>query len=225
MDNIDRIVLDNWNSVEDYMDLSTGYFSLSYFEKIIQGNYPSHAYSKGQLASKTWLLSKLDSLDLHEDVTIAILGSWIGSIVEPIIKTFSPKRVYGIDLDPAAIELSEQLNQKYVQAEWRYKGVVADVSALNCSDMMFETGGELINCKPDWLINTSCEHMDSHWFDSADEDQLIIMQTNDSIDYDGHINVCKNVEAMFEKYPMKNIYYAGILEMPAYTRFMQIGKK
>ena len=53
-----------------------------------------------------------------------------------------------------------------------------------------KTGGELITVKtPDWIINTSCEHMSTLWYDSVDSGQLIIMQTNNLEEFDGHINL------------------------------------
>ena len=91
--------------------------------------------------------------------------------------------------------------------------------------MEFQTGGELINVKPDWIINTSCEHMSTLWYDSVDNDQLIIMQTNNSEEFEGHVNTCKDVKEMQEKYPLSKTLYVGELVTPAYTRFMQIGYK
>ena len=138
---------------------------------------------------------------------------------------FEIERIYGIDNDAGAIEKSEKLNQKFVQDNWKYKGVVHDVDMLDCDNMQFETGGELITVKPDWIINTSCEHMSTLWFDAVDNDQLVIMQTNNSEEFDGHINPCYNVKEMQEKYPLTNIIYIGELVTPAYTRYMQIGYK
>ena len=34
-----------------------------------------------------------------------------------------------------------------MQDGWKYKGVVHDVDLLDCDNMQFETGGELINVK------------------------------------------------------------------------------
>ena len=77
---------------------------------------------------------------------------------------------------------SRYLCSLLLQDSWKYKGVVHDVDLLDCSEMEFQTSGELINVKPDWIINTSCEHMSTLWYDSVDSDQLIIMQTNNSED-------------------------------------------
>jgi hypothetical protein len=225
---IDTINIDTWDKVEQYIDSESSFVNMppSYFERAIQGSYPRDAFSKGQLASKSWLLGKLfKHVNYNRDYTVAILGCWIGTLVQPLFDIMHIKRVYGIDVDADAIELAERFNQRYVQDSWRFKGVVSDASILNSSKMEFETGGELIQVSPCVLINTSCEHMDTHWFETADPTQLIVMQTNDSEGYAGHINTCNTIDEMFVKYPLRTKLYAGIMKTPAYTRFMQIGYK
>ena len=237
---MERIKLSTWDEVTEYIDSGFWQPTPSYFEHIIQHHnyYPAHAFSKGQLASKSWLLKVLYSVIPNEFKTttfkkgtysvipnVAILGSWIGATVEPLHKNFIIDRIYGIDMDADSIEKSEKLNQRFVQDGWKYKGVVHDVNMLDCSNMQFETGGELITVKPDWIINTSCEHMNTGWFDTVDKDQLVIMQTNNSEEFEGHINTCKNLDEVKRKYPLSKIEYAGEMITPAYTRFMQIGYK
>jgi hypothetical protein len=222
------IKLDTWEEVSHYVE--NGFLQVPnwMFEHIVQhGNYyPAHAFSKGQLASKSWLLDELYQLGaLPFQPVIAVLGCWIGSLNPFLQQHFAPDRVYGIDQDADSIQKSEKLNQQYVMNNWSYKGVVHDVDLLDCAYMQFETGGELINTKPEWIINTSCEHMSTGWFDSVDPDQLIIMQTNNSTEFDGHINVCYTVQEMQEKYPLSNTLYIGEMTTPAYTRYMQIGYK
>lgn len=224
---METIKLNNWKEVTVYIDNGFWQPTPSYFEHIVQHNsyYPNHAFSKGQLASKSWLLEKLYYNTEKNNPTVAILGSWIGALVEPLHKHFEIERIYGIDTDAEAIEKSEKLNRQFVQDSWKYKGVVHDVDLLDCGEMEFQTNGELINVKPNWIINTSCEHMSTLWYDSVDRDQLIIMQTNDSEEFEGHINICKSVDDMMNKYPLSNTLYVGELITPAYTRYMQIGYK
>ena len=109
-------------------------------------------------------------------------------------------------MDPQAIELSEKLNNQYVADNWRYKGVVVDVNTLDFSNLQFETGNELINTELDVIINTSCEHMNMDWFDSVSDNTLIVMQTNNSKHFEGHINTCGDIEEMKIKYPMHTMY-------------------
>ena len=233
-EHMDTIKLDSWKAVSSYIDRGFWQPKPTYFEHIVQRNtyYPPHAFSKGQLASKSWLLKELyasvidppGSVNLPEP-TVAILGCWIGTMVHSLHQHLTIERIYDIDKDPESIEKSETLNREFVQDGWKYKGVVADVDLLDCSYMQFETGGELINCKPDWIINTSCEHMSTLWFDSIDEDQLVVMQTNNSEEFAGHINPVKSVQEMQDMYPLKDTIYVGEMITPAYTRFMQIGHK
>ena len=224
---MNNIKLDTWEAVNDYIDSGFLKVSMSQFEHIVQHSslYPKHAFSKGQLASKSWLLGELYKVTpLKPNATVIILGSWIGSLVDPLHRALTIKRIYGVDADPTALDLSERLNQKYLEG-WRYKGVVADATELDLSNCEFQTGGELITVKPDWIINTSAEHMSTDWFDSVAEDQLIIMQTNNSKDFDGHVNVCSSVEDMQTRYPLSKTVYVGSMVTPAYTRYMQIGYK
>ena len=222
------IDLKTWNDVEEYIDNGFLRIPPSYFERaVMDRRYPRDAFSKGQLASKSWLLQELSNIkELPEDMTIAILGCWIGAIVEPLLISDIPiERIYGLDIDAQSIELAEKFNQKHVANSWKFKGVVADASIIDCNHMEFETGGELIKVSPDCIINTSCEHMDTEWFESAGSNQLIVMQTNNSPEFEGHINPVANLKEMEIRYPLTKSMYSGQLKTPSYTRFMQIGYK
>lgn len=230
------IILNNWTEVEWYVDSTSLRFTASYLDLVNSGRFPHDAFTLGQLASKGWLFDELLNIKYDKKhSTAVILGCWVATLVQPLYNAKQRSsmtfygglldRVYGVDLDPMSIDLSEQFNHRLVQDGWKYKGVVADCAMLDCNDMEFQTGGELIQCRPDIVINTSCEHMDTDWFHTCDDGQLIVMQTNDSDDYDGHINTCKSQQEMWDKYPMRNQLFTGEMRMPAYTRYMQIGYK
>ena len=51
------------------------------------------------------------------------------------------------------------------------------------------------------------------------------MQTNNSENFEGHVNTCSSIEDMQSKYPLRNVKYIGEMITPAYTRYMQIGNK
>jgi len=222
----ETIELDDWEDVIDFSNIQHFNITPSYLERATQGDFPKDAFSKGQLASKAWLHHRLYTTHAVEpNSNIAILGCWIGSMVDFLLSQYIITRVYGIDIDPVSIEMADRFNYKHVQNDWKFKGVVADVSLLDTSAMTFQIGGDLIEVSPNIVINTSCEHMGTEWFETASNEQLIVMQTNDSSQYEGHINCCYSIEDMQHKYPLSNTLYAGELITPAYTRYMQIGWK
>lgn len=197
----------------------------SYVAEANNPKYPRDAFSLGQLASKAWLLKELYPIATHPIKDWVIIGCWVAAIVPLLHKRFIINRIYGIDLDQHSIELSEVFNRKYVEDDWKYKGVIMDINYQEARWLQFETGFELIQTKPGVIVNTSCEHMNTEWFEGADSDQLIVMQTNNSKDFDGHINTCESISQLQDKYPMRDIRYIGEFKMPTYTRYMQIGYK
>lgn len=216
------ITLDDWEQVAEYVD-AHNMLKPSQVSEIITSGLPTDALTLGQLASKAWLLDGIMNIGVPPDVTWAILGSWIGMPVSSFIEHFHPRRVYGIDVDPRCAQWSEHLNQKWVQSGWRYKAVTHDVDLLDCSDMSFVTGGEAIDVKPEVIVNTSAEHMSSDWFHTLDSDQLVIIQSNDNPDLDGHINTCSSLEVMMSQYPLSEYLIAASLTVPGYTRYMIAG--
>ena len=223
---MNKIVLKEWADVRTWTDATGLSIPASYLEQVNNRVYPIDAFSIGQMASKAWLLHHLHRVGPKDKgVTIGLFGCWVGALVPFLHNDFDIERVYGFDLDKYSIDLAERFNQKHVENGWKFKGVVGDVSLMQTSDMEFETGGELIQCKPDWVINTSCEHMDNSWFETADSEQLIIMQSNNAPEFEGHINTCEDLEDFKTKYPLRKNLFAGELQTPAYTRFMQIGYK
>ena len=228
---MDKIILKDWQAICDYIDSNRYQIPMSTIEYLIQhaSLFPKTAYSKGQLASKSWLLQELPRVPLRKELstcTVGIVGSWIGTLVEPLLLNYPVHidRIYGFDMDPAAIELSERLNNKYLTDNWSYKGVISDVNSLDFSNLQFETGGELITTELDIIINTSCEHMTTEWFDTVSDNTLVVMQTNNSREFEGHINTVSSQAEMCELYPMTSDY-CGELQTPVYTRYMQIGYK
>lgn len=221
-----KLFFENWRQVDNYLDAGFVNVTPLYLEQVNQRKYPEDAFSKGQVLSKVWLLHELRGLGVISDnSTIAILGCWVGSIVDFLLKDYMIKRIYGFDLDAKSVDLAEQFNDRHVEDNWKFKGVVADVNNMSTNLMRFETNGELIEVTPEVIINTSCEHMGTEWFETANDEQLIVMQTNNSPDFEGHVNTCSSIEHMKEKYPMSICLFAGEMITPIYTRYMQIGYK
>jgi hypothetical protein len=221
---LDVIRLNTWQEVSTYADKHSPGFTCSYVYKASSGRYPADAFSLGQLASKAWLLSQLKPWVKPEHATMAILGCWIGSMVEPLfVQHPTIKQIWGFDNDTRSIELADEFNHELVSNNWRFKGIVDDVNVIDWHDPQFETSGQLLESRPDVIINTSAEHMASDWFFSVASDQLVVMQTNNNPDLMGHINTCDSLIDMMEKYPLHDIQYAGEMITPLYSRYMQIG--
>ena len=93
------IELNTWKDVEDYIDNGFLRIPPSYFERaVMDSRYPRDAFSKGQLASKSWLLGELyNVVPLPSNTTVALLGCWIGSIVEPMLNALT---AVGLDMSP-----------------------------------------------------------------------------------------------------------------------------
>lgn len=223
--NLKELHLGDWAAMAQFAD---EYFLVpgSYLDKVNSRKYPKDAFSLGQLTSKGWLLQVLKNLNVNDTpVTVAQLGCWVGSIVDPLHRNFNIERIYGFDVDAESIALAEEFNAKWYYWDWKFKGVVADITMMPLNDMVFQTEGELIEVKPNWIINTSCEHMSTEWFECIDNDQLVILQTNDSEKYEGHINTCQTLDEVDRKYPMSKVLFSGYMVTPLYTRFMKIGYK
>ena len=67
-----HIELKDWNAVLEYIDSNDYQIPMSTVEYLMQHSslYPKTAYSKGQLASKSWLLQKLAEVLAKEPINI-----------------------------------------------------------------------------------------------------------------------------------------------------------
>lgn len=219
----EEYIFNSWESVREYLDDSPQLFSNSLLEKIGSGEYPADAFTLGQLASKMWLIKAVQYMRLEPEY-VAILGAWFGSLAGPMYDKFeSIKKIYGVDIDPSLVSVGDKFNSELVSNQWKYKSFVGDIDYMPIDTMMLEHDGEIIEYRPDTVINTSCEHMADDWFWNTDRKQLIIMQTNDSMNLTGHVNTCYDYRNMFSKYPLVRQLYAGRMVFPLYSRFMQIG--
>ena len=167
----------------------------------------------GQLNSKSWLIEQVSHHCNVKNAKIVVYGGWYGVLSTMLFNSsLGIKHITSVDIDPKCKDIATTMNKRY-EMEGRFTAVTEDM----CTH------------KPDndtyMVINTSCEHMSTLWYDSVDKDQLIVMQTNNSDEFDGHINPCYTQKEMQAKYPLSETLYVGALETPAYTRYMQIGYK
>ena len=167
----------------------------------------------GQIKSKLWLIEALEKHKSIRNADCVIHGGWNGVLACMMFNSeLGIKHITSIDIDPKCKEIASTMNKRY-EMEGKFESVTADMCEYEYKR------------EPYFVINTSCEHMSSNWFESAGSNQLIVMQTNDSEEFDGHINVCYTAEEMQKKYPLSKTHFVGSLKTPTYTRHMQIGYK
>ena len=187
-------------------------------------------FSRGQIESKLWLIKELKQCNIDLG-TVFLCGGWYATLATMLFEsTINVDKIRSFDIDPSCRSIAETFNKPWVKDNWQFKSSTKDIMDINYEFESYEViraDGTAcpLDDTPDTIINTSCEHMDTNWFDTAGSEQLIVMQTNNKEEFDGHINVCYTIEEMQEKYPLSKILYTGSLETPAYTRFMQIGYK
>lgn len=163
-------------------------------------------FSSGQIKSKEWAVSELQKLDTGIR-SAAIMGCWFGTLGLMLKNAFPKLFLTLVDIDPRC----EKFNEKV------FDGV--PYVTLSTQDMHDFQAVE------DIVINTSCEHIPNleDWLLFMPKGTLVLLQSNNYFDGNGHINCVKSISEFKEKATLNNILYNGELEMPMYTRYMIIG--
>ncbi len=200
--------------------------------KIITSDYPTfrlqQALSKGQVRSKVWLRDKLVELKVTAELkNILVLCGWAGGLSR-ILSEKIPAQYVSVDIDPDCFEIAKRLN-KLLEIQGEYKSVTQNIFDLNLSDPQFFNDLKLRSqfYPIDLVINTSCEHIAdfSSWYNSIPDGQLLVLQSNDFFDCKEHLNCSKDLDEFKASAPMKELLFAGELNLQKYNRFMLIGRK
>jgi hypothetical protein len=171
------------------------------------------AFWSGQLKSKEWLITNLRT-HVTKFVTIDIHGGWVGVLASMLFQSNVPiLNIRSIDIDPVCEPVAVNMN-KIEEMTGRFRAVTADMCAIR-SDA-------------DVVINTSCEHITQDqydlWLSGMPYSSLLILQSN-NYDIPEHVRTANTLEQFKEQCHLEQIYWAGELELPLYTRFMIIGKQ
>jgi len=171
------------------------------------------AFWSGQLKSKEWLITNLRN-HVTKFVTIDIHGGWVGVLASMLFQSNVPiLNIRSIDNDPVCEPIAVNMN-KIEEMTGRFRAVTADMCAIR-SDA-------------DVVINTSCEHITQDqydlWLSGMPYSSLLILQSN-NYDIPEHVRTANTLEQFKEQCHLEQIYWAGELELPLYTRFMIIGKQ
>lgn len=191
------------------------------------------AFSKGQLDSKNWLLTELSKLNINLG-NVWVLCGWIGTLAYLMAHgnyKLTYNHIRSFDIDDRCTPLAEKLNKMLLINNWQFKASTLDVNTINYTDFKFPTfksNGTIqyIQESADTVINTSCDHMNVNtWWERIPDNKLIVLQNNNFVEKDEHVNSVSSLEEFERKYPMRTVLYKGKLDCNLYTRYMLIGKK
>jgi len=206
---------DIWQEIRDELsEFNTTYEFLNNIAELIK-QYPDFnldCLSKGQLYSKLWIIKELKRINCDLG-NVGLLCGWYAILANMLFDNFKIESIKSFDIDPDCEKVADELNISYVIDGWKFKSFTADINTLILNE--FQT-----------VINLSCEHLPSDvWFDLILDSTLVVLQSNNYIEIDDHINCIDNQEDMLMKYPLSEVYYIGELDLNDYKRFMLIGKK
>lgn len=180
--------------------------------------------SSSQIVSKAWILDTLETLNLGNLGNVLLCGGWYASILFDGRLNFD--RCISADIDSDANAVAERLNHSLVADNWKFKAVNADLLNIN-GRHEFTVEENVLDIDFSTIINTSCEHISqgdfSRWWESIIPGKLVILQSNDAFDVDGHVNCCDTLEEFVKQTPMSKVYFSGEKDVGPFIRFMRIG--
>jgi hypothetical protein len=200
------------------------------------------AFSKGQVTSKVWLVETLQKLIHHRTVldNIVIIGGWYGHLTHYLKDKVAFNNFYNIDPDVKSGYIGKNyfnshLSFRYIPSCTTIEQVDLDpVQGYNIPLGEFDVDGDEYKfviddydyVNPDLIINTSCEHMTTAWFDNIPAGKMIALQTNNLVDISpDHINCIASIADLEVKYPMTKVLFQGELDINVGKRYMKIGIK
>lgn len=217
-----------WPLLEQYTDTQfIAAFKSFYINNV---TIDKDSFSRGQLQSKLWLIDELSKL--QKDLGLVYLcAGWYATLATMLFESdISIKAIRSFDIDEQCRSVAETFNKPWVMDNWKFKASTKDINTIDFNKHTYEvlrsngTVCELTD-SPDTIINTSCEHIEnfSTWYSKLPEGKLLVMQANNFVEIDEHINTYSNLTQFDTALPMSNVLYLGELKLEKYTRYMKIG--
>ena len=195
-------------------------------------NIDLDCFSRGQIASKKWLIEELKKIDKNLG-TVFLCAGWYATLV-PMLEEADIKfdKIRSFDIDKEVWKIAEVFNKDLVLDDWKFKATTQDIHDINYNTNRYNTvksNGETEQLKdsPDTIINTSCEHIENFasWYAKLPTGKLVIMQSNNYFDIPEHVNCVHDISQFEQMTPMQEVYFTGELKLEKYTRYMRIGRK
>jgi hypothetical protein len=192
----------------------------------------SDALSWGQLKSKRWLVTELESLDISLG-TIFLCAGWYATLAAMLFQSkCNIDKIRSFDIDESCLQIADTINRNQVKEDWKFKSITQDIMDIDYNKHEWQiwsnTNNRMnypITDTPNTIINTSCEHIENfdEWYAKIPSGKLVILQSNNFFEVDEHVNCVNDINEFKRMSPMNTVLYSGELQLPKYYRFMLIG--
>ena len=166
------------------------------------------AFHTNQIESKKQASLAFDAVSGNAKKVLYI-GSWLGFLTRVLIEKYPNINFEEVDMDTRCKEISGRFNYTFKN----YQGH----QSINIDEFGREH-------EFDTIINLSCEHMTTGWYDRVKPGTQLIIQSNNLVIED-HINNCESLDDFKSKYPLSEIHYENTLELNVFNRFTLAGVK
>jgi|TARA_B110000971_G_scaffold145531_1_gene148641 hypothetical protein len=192
----------------------------------------SDALSWGQLKSKRWLVTELESLDISLG-TVFLCAGWYATLAAMLFQSkCNIDKIRSFDIDESCLQIADTINRNQVKEDWKFKSITQDIMDIDYNKHEWQiwsnTNNRMnypITDTPNTIINTSCEHIENfeEWYAKIPSGKLVILQSNNFFEVDEHVNCVNDINEFKRMSPMNTVLYSGELQLPKYYRFMLIG--
>jgi len=204
--------------------------------KLFEDKINLDSFSLGQLESKQWVVELMEGLFTTDKIDFGIvfvLCGWYAILPAMMFYARIPLlKIRSFDIDENCEKIADFMNKSNCDNNWRFKAVTQDIHEINFEEHSWQCWSNKndrmsypITDKPDTIINTSCEHTGTEWFKNIPTGKIVILQSNDSMEEEGHINPSVDLEEFSMTYPLSKTYYKGQMNFEKYKRFMLVGVK
>jgi hypothetical protein len=236
-DDLRKLVLEDntwklWPVLDRYVD--TQFIAAFKSFQVNETAIVEDSFSRGQLQSKLWLVNELKKLNLDLG-TVFLCAGWYAILATMIFESkLKVDKIRSFDIDPSCVDIAEVFNKPWFTREWRFKAITQDITTIDYNEHTWQSWSTANNRMsypitdiPNTIINTSCEHIDpfDEWYNKIPMGKLLVLQANNFVEVDEHINTYSNLSQFDSAVPMSRVLYAGELELEKYTRYMKIGYK
>ena len=166
------------------------------------------AFHTNQIESKKQASLAFESVSGNANKVLYI-GSWLGFLTRVLVEKYPSINFYEVDMDTRCKEVSGRFN-------YTFKNYLGHKS-VNIDD--FESINDF-----DTVINLSCEHMTTDWYNRIKPGTQLIIQSNNLV-IDDHINNSKSLDDFKSKYPLSEVKHETTLELNIFNRFTLSGVK